>query len=305
MLIRAAKHAKHVSHRWYCTHFRCNSLRRPVFLTGCGRSGTTILGKAISQHEAVTYLREPRDIWESWYPATDVWSPLAGKRGGKLYFDRSDAVPGPSRRLRGDFCFRTDLTGRPQLVSKLPENNFRLEFIRAVFPDALILHIIRNGAEVADSIKSIAPKWAWYGANDHKWKALAAYARTRDAWKDLPELCATDFERGLLEWRLSVETAVEQLDAFPQSACLQVRYEDLLVRPVEVLEQIERFIGLEPSDSVNRFAREKISRRSPAISPESLNAVQRRIAGDLLVRLGYENTGWRKPPEKESAGLPC
>ena len=35
----------------------------PVFLIGCGRSGTTILGERVDRHPPVTYLYEPRAPW--------------------------------------------------------------------------------------------------------------------------------------------------------------------------------------------------------------------------------------------------
>ena len=35
----------------------------PVFIIGCGRSGTTILGDTLSKHPKIEYLNERRDLW--------------------------------------------------------------------------------------------------------------------------------------------------------------------------------------------------------------------------------------------------
>jgi hypothetical protein len=35
-------------------------LTRPVFIVGCGRSGTTILGEMLGRHPQLAYLNEPR-----------------------------------------------------------------------------------------------------------------------------------------------------------------------------------------------------------------------------------------------------
>ena len=56
------------------------------FLLSCvaTRSGTTLLGSILGQHERVTYLNEPRQLWISAFPCYDVWSVLAQARSGQL-----------------------------------------------------------------------------------------------------------------------------------------------------------------------------------------------------------------------------
>src|SRR5205823_12621759 len=114
-------------------------LDRPVFLTGCGRSGTTILGTALSQHRMVTYLNEPRQLWVRCYPQTDIWSGEASQRKGALVLTAAACAWRRNRQLRSLFA-RAVVSGRPRLIEKLPINNFRLGFIRAVFPDAFFVH---------------------------------------------------------------------------------------------------------------------------------------------------------------------
>jgi hypothetical protein len=47
----------------------------PVFIIGCGRSGTTILGQVLSAHPEVYYLFEPYHLWAAIDPMTDVLEP--------------------------------------------------------------------------------------------------------------------------------------------------------------------------------------------------------------------------------------
>ena len=44
----------------------------PVFIIGCGRSGTTILGKTLSSHPEIKYLNERRDLWHKSYPEFNI-----------------------------------------------------------------------------------------------------------------------------------------------------------------------------------------------------------------------------------------
>jgi hypothetical protein len=264
-----------------------SALDRPVFLTGCGRSGTTILGTILSMHPSVTYLNEPRSLWSRAYPQTDIWTAESARRGGRLALDGDACTPVRSKRLRDLFFCEALARGRPRLVEKLPANNFRLGFVDTIFPDALYIHLLRNGLEVARSIARMAEQDKWYGAGGYKWEQLADFAREREEYRGLTELVKTDFDRGLLEWRMSVEAA---LDFFGSLACeryIEVTYEGLLASPVESVERIERFIEIGPDEEVHRFAASRLSRKTPAMSMEELSKLHLSLAGDLLRRLGY------------------
>ena len=80
------------------------ALVRPVFIVGCGRSGTTALGEVLGRHPLLAYLNEPRDIW-LYEPRTDIWSAKAGARGGRLRLSARRRSAGSGRqdqaRLRG------------------------------------------------------------------------------------------------------------------------------------------------------------------------------------------------------------
>ena len=179
-------------------------LERPVFITGCGRSGTTILGETLSHHPSIAYLNEPRDIWEQVLPQSDIWSAEA-IRNGKLYIDETSITEQNQTSLTNRFSSAIDAAGRQRLVEKLPENSFRMRFIEAVFPDAMFIHIIRDGREVARSIAQACSanrftEAPWYGIQDAKWQLIRNYCQSTLAYRNLSSLCYSDYERGLLEW---------------------------------------------------------------------------------------------------------
>jgi len=263
------------------------ALARPVFIVGCGRSGTTILGDTLGAHHEVTYLNEHRQLWEDAYPETDVWSERARERVGRLELTEVVCSPERTRRLASNFYCETVATGRPRLVEKLPINNFRLRFINAAFPDCLFVHLLRNGLEVARSVDRMPPEANWYGHDDYKWKLLVDYAEGHEQYRELHPLCDTTRKRGLLEWRMSVEIAVDYFGDFPADRHMSVTYEELLDTPVDVIRRIEEFVGLSPSEAVHAFAEANLQRRSPVIEVTSLSDDEERLAGDLMRRLGY------------------
>ncbi len=259
---------------------------RPVFIVGCGRSGTTVLGSALGRHPDVAYLNEPRHLWTASYPETDIWSPRAAEHGGRLELGRSDVDPARSGRLHSLFYCETRALDAQVLVEKLPANNFRLEFLDAIFPDARYIHILRNGLEVARSIERMADEGAWYGNGDYKWARLVEYCRAREDYRELPDLCSTDFLKGLLEWRVSVDAALSFLEGASDRS-LGLTYTELLDEPVGTMSRIESFLGLKPADEVHRFASARLARRTSKIEPRPLTPPEERIAGELLRRLGY------------------
>ena len=273
--------------RLACRLGRTPSLRRPIFIVGCGRSGTTILGDTLAVHTSVAYLNEPRHLWADAYPETDVWSERAVERVGRLALTGSARTPERDRRLTVNFHCEVMAAGGQRLVEKLPINSFRLPFIDAVYPDALFVHLLRNGLEVARSIERMPADNPWYGYDDYKWKLLVDYADRSERYRELVGLCDTVRRRGLLEWRMSVEAAVEYLDALPAGRSLTVTYEELLDRPVEVVRRIEEFSGLAPSKTVHSFAEANLLRRSPRIEVTHLTDVEELLAGKLMRRLGY------------------
>ncbi len=257
-------------------------IERPVFIIGCGRSGTTILGATLAQHQLVTYLNEPCHLWFSAYPETDIWTPKACCRGGKLVLTPGDVEPRKSHRISRLFRLETLVSGKPILIEKLPANNFRLNFIRRIFPDARFIHIYRNGLEVARSIDTISRKGRWFGTNSYKWDRLTEYAGGQEETKSLPALCTSFYEKGLLEWRLSVEAAVEFLSGLPDEAFFEISYDELVEEPVETVTRVLGFVGVECDSEVRRFVSEKLARKTPRLGACEVSEKERTLGGKLL-----------------------
>ena len=254
----------------------------PVFIVGCGRSGTTIFGSALSKHASITYLNEPREIWYAAYPETDIWTSRAASRGGKLCLTESDVGSRKSSKLSRLFYLETILTRRPFLVEKLPVNNFRLKFIRAIFPNARFVHIYRNGLEVARSIEKTCEDGAWFGADSYKWDKLVEYAQERGEIGQLTEICTTYFDKGLFEWRLSTEAVVEFLKTLPDNQYYELSYDELMDEPVEVVARVLDFIGVGRDERVDNFVSAIVSRKSGKLAKEDISEQSELIGGELL-----------------------
>lgn len=254
--------------------FFADEIINPVFILGCGRSGTTILGRALSQHPQVTFLNEPRHLWYAGFPETDIWT-----RPGKMVLTADDVTPEGARRMRQLFADEVRQSGRPLLIEKLPINNFRLTFINNIFPDSRFIHIFRNGLEVARSMVNIGQ---WFDRRRNGWHLISEHARHSPSTSALPELCSTEFERCLLEWRLGTEAVHTFFNTIARDRFTEIFYDDLVAKPVATLNRLLLFLGLEQSTEMEDFCREEIAQKSAKISTAALSETENIIAGDLI-----------------------
>jgi hypothetical protein len=257
-------------------------IHHPVFILGCGRSGTTILGSILSRHNSVTYLNEPRQLWTAAYPNTDIWNKGPGGCRGNLLLTAADTEKQRSKRISRLFRFETIKSGKPVLIEKLPANSFRLQFIQMIFPDASYIHLYRHGLEVARSIENLCRKGKWFSANPYKWELLSRLASSNEMTSGLLELCTDDYHKGLLEWRLNTDAATSFLDNLPTDSYIEISYNTLVDDPDGTIDKILTFIGLSPDPAVSEFARGTLGRRSRKIGNISLSEKEKAIGGKLL-----------------------
>ena len=267
-------------------------LEKPVFVIGCGRSGTTILGQLLSHHQRLAYVNEPRNFWKQCYPQTDIWSINAPQIPGQLHLTRNDSNPKATLKLKQLFSIEAKLQGANRLVEKLPINSYRVDFITSMFPDAQFIHIIRNGVAVAQSIAKLSEKGQWFGvrnfgSGNYKWHLLKDFASKRDQYNALVKLCNDNYTRGLLEWRMAIESTQLALCMLPQNQYLELRYETLINEPLKTCHLLENYLNEIPDSKMRHFAVHHIKPQSSHTRNNPIPSPTYKIAGDLLEKLGY------------------
>lgn len=163
--------------------------------------------------------------------------------------------------------------------------------IASIHPDAKVIHIVRDGRDVA--ISSMHHIWNNAkdrgGPNDLGPEILAR----RDAYREDPEgfLARGEsiFADGQLaatagNWAKLVGKASEDGRALLGENYVEVRYEDLLQRPVEETTRILRFLGVDADaetvrECVEKTSFERVSRRKPG-QEDSSSFFRKGVAGD-------------------------
>jgi hypothetical protein len=226
---------------------------QPVFIIGCGRSGTTLLGELLAKHPGARYLYEPYHLWAAVDPRTDMIH-LHQRCPAACVMGAADADAVVRRRFNTLFGAGD---GR-RLIEKTPINTLRIGYLEAIAPGCRFVHIVRSGVDVARSIERLATTNGhrifgrarfnqWWGENDVKWRLLqrdgGALGRHPAAALGLDSHAA----RGAYEWLLSLHEVDRRRAALGDRA-LEVRLDDLIAAPEAWLAQIAAHCGLDASD---------------------------------------------------------
>lgn len=245
----------------------------PVFIIGCGRSGTTILGKTLSQHSEIKYLNERRDLWHKVYPEFNIWN--QNTKNPQLFANEKNVDIMKSSILNNLF-FREQVIGKSSiLLEKLPINNFRLDFLNETFPNAKYIYLRRNGLEVSKSIEKRIKKRNWF--TGEKENLLKKYAKN----KNINTEVETDFERGMWEWKLSIEQSNMFFQKLDNKKFISLSYKDFIDNTSEELKNIFNFMNLDYSEEILSNMCENINRKNPVLT-EIPNDSSEQIGGDIL-----------------------
>lgn len=221
-----------------------------TFLVGCGRSGTTILGRVMATHPQISYRFEPYHLWAAVDRRSDVLN-LYHEGNAQLMMDK-DLV---SKYSQGLFSrlFWPSVKGQ-MMLEKTPLNVFRIGYLRELAPQAKFVHIVRDGVDVAHSISRLATgspyKIAgkpelnqWWGIAGQKWKRLQQEGARAGYWPDEVEQLTQESQRGAYEWL----TSLAEMDRWRQplgSQLCEIVYEQFVEEPEQVLRQLCSFLGL-------------------------------------------------------------
>lgn len=258
-------------HLWRYTRGRGQRLERPIFIIGCPRSGTTVSEHLFALHPDIADLSEAPEIWDPrhyWnFEADHDW--MAG-----------DVRPEDAARLHARFEYHRRWEGKARFINKYPRSSVRIDYIRAVFPDAVFIHVIRDGRAVAASML------AFIGRSPRRQRGLMPFCHPPE-WRTLVR---TDkLEQVALQWQAIISTILSKRSELGP-AYYEFKYEDLCQEPRRVLGAAFRFAGLRADDQVLARLPERLDSQNykwkTQLSPEQIKRVTH-IQAPALEELGY------------------
>ncbi len=227
------------------------SCQRPIFVVGCPRSGTTLLYNLLQQAPELKSLgQESHWIWEYFHPPSQTPDHSQFLKGS----DVTDRSRGFIRACYGA-AFGTN-----RFVDKCPTNALRIDAIRTVFPDAVIIGITRNGP---DNISSLIDTWTdpdrfrgfevprdldIDGYNKDKWVHVLPPGWQQYTNASIEKVCAH-------QWRMLNRALMNAKSNLSADKFIRVRYESFFEDPVETYEALFEELGLTWTNEVQSHVR--------------------------------------------------
>jgi hypothetical protein len=256
---------------------------RMIFNVGARRSGTLWLQRIVTAHPQVASVPSETHLFSHGIaPLFDLFqhSLRSSTTTGRVYVERSAALDGARDLCDAVFAgFVEEET--PRLAERTPLHVLHLDLISEIYPDARIVHIVRDGRDVARSIA--AQRWG-----------------------------PGEIREAASEWRTSIRSAREA--GLPASSYREVRYEALLEDPAQMIRGLYAWLELPVDDQIVRTATAEA--RAPAnlgSDPSGIGADKWRdaytaseleafeeVAGDLLDVLGYARAAPATPGKRRT-----
>jgi hypothetical protein len=237
--------------------------RRPIFVVGCSRAGTTLVYKTLSESREIGSLqRETHDFWVDLHPLD------------RKQWNTHALGPGDASTTERDFVTRHfyTWTGRNRWVDKNNQNGLCVSYLRTLFPDACFVYVKRSPG---DNLNSLIEGWGkpeefatWSDSMPakvdiesryHKWCFFLAEGWREYLSRPIEDVCAFQYRsinRAILNERAQV----------PPSSWVEVFYEDLLRNPAASFRRVFESCGLAFDAGLERHCADVLGRPYNAFS---------------------------------------
>jgi hypothetical protein len=283
-----------------------SELKPPIFIFGNTRSGTTIVQKVMETHPGIAGWYEPNALWLYADP-------------GRIHdeFDQNDATNKVKKYIRSRFLKYQKQHGNGVVVEKTPQNILRIPYVRAIFPEASFLYIVRNPFSF---ISSVEYKWQRPVTGSgvvrrlkdmplsqlHHWvrRYLIQQINKRllrrkylSIWGPRYKGIQDDLKKHDLftiiarQWAIPSMKAEKDLAAFEDGQVLRLKYEDFVDNPIADLERICAHCQIEMNNDMVNATREMVKSdrkiKWQRFDPRDLARIIPEIR-DEMQRHGYE-----------------
>lgn len=231
---------------------------RPIFIVGNSRSGTTLMGRILNRHPTIFTFNELHFFEELWNPdddstplslteAADLFAQLLNiQRNGYLTRGKTEDFIAEAERSTAELPslsplsvfaafldYETKNSEKTRPCEQTPQNTLYIGEILQAFPEARIIHVIRDPRDILLSQK-------------RRWKRpfLADNIPKKEAiryWLNYHPITISKIWQG----------NINSVRRFSQdSRVKEVRFEELVANPQQIISELCQFIDLSYNDKL-------------------------------------------------------
>lgn len=196
---------------------------RPIFIVGMPRSGTSLVEQILSSHPEVFGAGELNEI-------SGIVAKMVNRLDAKMGFPRCihKLTEETANMLAQDYlgCLDARSHDAVRITDKMPHNFLYLGIIALLFPGARVIHCMRDPLDTCLSI------YFQFFSAGHSYSYDLTHIGTH----------YREYERLMAHWRQVIDIPM-----------LEVRYEDIVANPDEMIRKLTEFCGLEWDPVCLRF----------------------------------------------------
>ncbi len=237
----------------------------PLIIIGMHRSGTTMLSVLLEKAGLFQGWKKEHNNESTFFIGLNNY--LLRERGGR--WDAPDALVGTGAMDGGHIDllveYLADQMRSPRAIEYLggtnylkyrsvqglqclwgwkdPRTTLNLDIWMRLFPDAKLLHIIRNGVDVAESLR-VRSRAALRSGQELYVKRRALYSLTGKRGMFVDSARSLELSGGFGIWEQYVAAATACRERYSERY-MELRYEDILAEPEKHTSAIFEFCGLE------------------------------------------------------------
>jgi hypothetical protein len=285
--------------------------KKPIFIFGTGRSGTTIFHEMLCEHPGLAWTSHLCNF----FPAQPVVNralmyaidiPVIGKvlknkiKPVETYMFWDHYFPGFSLPCRDLVASDVSVRIKKRLNEPMPKLTTkkrdriahkitgwpRIGFLDKVFPDAKFIHVIRDGRAVANSMLNVDFWNGWEGPV--KWIYGSLPKEYENEWNRYNQSFVV---LAALQWKMLMDAAEEAIKKIESSRVLEIKYEDMCPDPIPTFKKVAEFCELPWDDKFERRLKNYTMRNSNEKYKKDLNPQQQdelnTVLHEYLIKYGY------------------
>jgi hypothetical protein len=250
-----------------------NKIYKPIFIVGCGRSGTTIFYNTLAWHSDLAwisyysnhfYTSTPTITWlcnlyrsalvnkivKRRIPTPDegyrIWNwckPVLNSPNDPPLTER-DVDETVSLRCRKMVHDHIRYSRKKRFLNKNTRNSRRIKFLNQIFPDAKFIHMVRDARAVVASFLNVD----WY-------KSLTPWFIEQKNNTSTSQTDLDPVELAAQLWKMEVGKVIQDMNCLDSKQYIELKYEDLASDPISTLKQVCDFCELKWSLEFEEFIR--------------------------------------------------